>query len=108
MTIAGNVSLMTSLENRGPDRLPKQQILLGTLPFLSVTDLIVEKIKCCAERTKTRDAEDVGWLVENMQAHITYAEVCLCIKTEVAIAALNNHPSLAFPLSSLGLVSSSV
>ena len=72
-----------------------------------MTDLIVEKIKCCAERTKAKDAEDVGWLVENRQAHITFAEVCLRIKTEIALTALSNHPSLASPLSLLGLVSSS-
>jgi hypothetical protein len=66
--------------------------------------LLVEKIKCCAERIKSRDAEDVDWIVENRE-DIMSADVGSRISPEAATDAIKNHPSLAHTFSSLGLTS---
>ena len=88
---------------RGAEYLPKERLIIRSLPFRTISDLFIDKLRCSAQRNKSRDGQDIIWLIENEKDKISVAEVRSQIKEGIISVAIENHPTIADKLASLGL-----
>lgn len=80
--------------------MPKKKVDIDTggnnvLPFLSTTNLFIEKVRSCGERSHDSDATDVCWIWTHLHADLDLRKIKKKLSGGEGAAAARNHSDKA-------------